>query len=760
VSFFAELKRRNVFKVGIAYLVTVWLLIQVADILLENIGAPAWVLQTLFVVLGVGFFITLFFAWAFEMTPEGVKREKEIDRSQSIAPQTGKKLNNTILILMALAIAYLLFDKLSVENPVTIVATETAQNPPTGEPVSELEPESAILERSIAVLPFENFSGDPSDQYFADGLADTLLHKLAQISDLKVIARNSSFQFKGTNKDVREIGKILNVRTILEGSVQRAGNQVRIIAQLINTSDGVHLWSQSFDGSMEDIFTLQDQVAADIVAQLQVNISKEEQARLLRNGTDNPEAYDLLMRATSVGRNLDQMTDVNADTWEPLQLLLDVVKLDPQYAEAWAHLAFSYSGLAFASDSAEDYDRYVSQSRAAAEKSLELDPNLANGHEAMGWVEHRNRETLKAARHFRRALELNPNSAGAMAGLGLQLGRIEPEEALRLFTRSQELDPSATIAYRQKHFALMALGRTEEAIEQLELAVEAAPDQGIYYNDLSDLLIARQGRPDEAARQISRLLQLSPRSFEGVDAMVEAWTAATEDSRASAWIEVLMTDRSDSDSAKLLNARRLLTAARYGDALQQLDSVQENQSNAWNIVSLRLSANLGLKDSAKAAEYAIQFRKILSDTKARGAGIPAFDIFVAMMELLTWEQSKPGFDAKEMLRNMPPLENIPFLSSSHYLLAGIQERMGNTEKAMALLELALAKPDGGVFNTDRFGFSVEQSLLLNPLRGKPEFEDWMSRYRERRDAMLQRMLEMESRGEIIEASMVKRMIAP
>jgi len=757
LSFLEELKRRNVFKVSIAYLVGAWLFIQIADILLDNIGAPAWVLQTIFVALGAGFFISLFLAWAFELTPDGVKLEKDVDRKHSITPQTGKKLNNTILILMALGISYLLFDKFSVQKGSEPFSQQSSVQTVEAEEKRALTP--ITPRQSIAVLPFESFSGDQSDQYFADGLADTLLHKLAQISDLKVIARNSSFQFKGTNKDIREIGKVLDVTTVLEGSVQRAGDQVRIIAQLINTSDGVHIWSQSFDDSMDNIFALQDRVTADIVTQLQVNMSKEEQERLLRNGTDNPEAYDLLMRALSTSWSMDEMVDASIDTWEPIQLLLKAVEIDPQYAEAWAALSRTYNGLAFATDSAEDFDQYLRLSRAAVEKSLRLDPNLARGHEAMGWVEHRSDEKLKAAQHFRQALELNPNNSGAMSGLGLQIARTDPEEALRLFTRSQELDPSATFTYRQKHFALMGLGRTEEAIQQMELAIVAAPDEGVFYNDLSDLLIGTQGRPDEAARQISRLLKLSPKSFEGANAMVEAWAQATDDSRASAWMELLMMDRSDSDEAKLLNARILLSAARYADVLIQLDDVQENENNAWRIVTLRLKANLGLGESAKAAEYAAQYRTIISDMKTRGAGFPAMDIYVAMLEMITKEQIDPGFNPKDMLGQIPPLGNLPFLQTSHYLLAGIQARLGNTEKALSRLDMALEKPDGGVFNTDMFDFNVEQSPLLNPLRGHSGFEDWLLRYRSRRDAMLQRMIEMEGRGEIIEAATVKRMAA-
>ena len=744
------------FRVGIAYLIFGWVLAQVADLVLDNIESPDWVMQAIMLVLALGFPLVLFFAWAFEVTPDGLKREIEVDRSKSITRTTGRKLERSITALLIVALAYFIWES-RFQVPRDRQLIETAGQQSSDHSGEQLASSSPTVGKSIAVLPFENFSGNESDQYFADGLADTLLHKLAQISDLKVIARNSSFQFKGSNRDVREIGKLLGVETVLEGSVQRAGNQLRIIAQLINTDDGVHLWSQSFDDSMDNIFALQDRVASDIVSQLEVNLSKEEQERLLRSGTDNPEAYDLLMRALNHDRDIDELVDVKAETWEPLQLMQQALELDPQYAGAWASLARAYSGLAFATDSAKDYDRYVSQSRTAAEESLRLDPNLARGHEALGWVEHRNDETLKAAQHFRRALELNPNSESAMAGLGLQVIRTDPEEALRLFTRSHELDPGSTISYRQKHFALLMLGRRDEAIHQLELAVEADPDEGMFYNDLSEQLITARGRPDEAARQVSRLLQLSPASAYGLQSMVEAWVAAGEDKRASAWITLLMTGRSDSDRAKILNARLLVSATRYHEALQQLEDVLEIEDNAWQIVSLRTVANLGLENSAAAAEHAVHFRNLLIEMKTRGSANPTWDIFAGVLEMLTQEQSNPGFDAEAFLASFPPLDRMVFLTNAHYLHAGVQARRGNVEQAMGRLEQILELPVGGVFNNDILGFTVEESLLLNPLRGEPAFEDWLLRYRNRRDAMLERMITMENRGEIIEVTTVKRM---
>ncbi len=265
MSFFEELKRRNLFKVGIAYLVGAWLLIQISDILLENMGAPAWILQAIMVVLVIGLFITLFLAWAYELTPEGIKREHEVDRSQSITPQTGKKLNNVILVLMAATIAYLLFDKFSSEGtaPGPEASDQVVENSKRLDTMPGVEPKPAIDEKSIAVLPFTNRSKLEEDEFFVAGIHDDLLSKLARIGSLKVISRTSMMRIKDTEKSIPEIARELGVATIMEGAVQRSGNQVHINVQLIDAETDEHLWAEIFDREMttENLFAIQSEIS-------------------------------------------------------------------------------------------------------------------------------------------------------------------------------------------------------------------------------------------------------------------------------------------------------------------------------------------------------------------------------------------------------------------------------------------------------------------------------------------------------------------
>ena len=283
MSFIRELKRRNVFRVGIAYGVTSWLLIQVTDILLESIGAPPWVMQTMFVLLGVGFVIAIFFAWAFELTPEGVKREADIDRSQSITPHTGRKLDRAIIAILVMALGYFVVDKFFLSAPVStqeIVTTHTAEAP--------VEKEQAP--QTIAVLPFVDMSAEGDNEYFSDGLTEELLNILAKIRELRVAGRTSSFAFKGKDEDLRSIGEKLSVATILEGSVRKDDkrNRVRITAQLINVEDGYHLWSETYDRDLDDIFAIQAEIA-HLTAQLvtiQDNYLAEKTDRQINYVTD------------------------------------------------------------------------------------------------------------------------------------------------------------------------------------------------------------------------------------------------------------------------------------------------------------------------------------------------------------------------------------------------------------------------------------------------------------------------------------------
>jgi TolB-like protein/Tfp pilus assembly protein PilF len=448
MSFFAELKRRNVFRVGIAYAVTAWLLIQVSDILLDSIGAPSWVLQTLFVVLAVGFVIALFFAWAFELTPDGVKREKEVDRSQSITPQTGKKLNNAILVLMALAIGYLLFDKFS--GP-TQPGAQPGSDPFSQQAVSQstqseekraLTPDEAIAQasvthHSIAVLPFVNMSEDASNEYFSDGLTEEVLNILAKIKEMRVAGRTSSFAFKGKDDDLRTIGEKLNVQSILEGSVRKdeARNRVRITAQLVNVEDGYHLWSETYDRDLDDIFAIQEEIARKVADALKVTLLGEDEARIAAQAVTDLSAYDLYLRGLQQ-LNVHSFAALN----EARTAFTRAVELDPNYQPARLKLARAWLDLAITG--AISNAEAIATSQPILVSILEQDPANAEAHVLMARLMAASQEHNNSEQELKLALDSDPRNVEALRETGryIFLGR-DVKKGLEYVEEAGRIDP-------------------------------------------------------------------------------------------------------------------------------------------------------------------------------------------------------------------------------------------------------------------------------------------------------------------------------
>jgi len=345
MSFFEELKRRNVVRVGIAYTVIGWVLAQAAQLALDTFGAPDWVMKSILVILLIGLPLALFFAWAFEMTPDGLKLEKDVDRSQSITPQTGRKLDRVIIGVLVLAVGLLLTDRFFLSAPGEtdeIVATTGSQ--------------------SIAVLPFANMSDDAD--HFSDGLTEELLNLLAKTPDLKVAGRTSAFAFKGRNEDLREIGDALGVNHVLEGSVRRSGDRLRITAQLIKVDDGFHLWSETYDRQMADIFDIQDDVAAAIAGALQLHLAPRE-----RKPTQDAQAYALYLEALPYIASSDDPDVVNIVP----ELLNRALALDPEFAKAYESRALAYWMI---SGEQIDARAAISFIQESASKALELDESL------------------------------------------------------------------------------------------------------------------------------------------------------------------------------------------------------------------------------------------------------------------------------------------------------------------------------------------------------------------------------------------------
>ncbi|MDH3769274.1 MAG: hypothetical protein OES99_12610, partial [Gammaproteobacteria bacterium] len=396
-SFIAELRRRNVLRVAAAYAVVGWILIEAGSVLLPTFGAPEWFFKVYVLLVVAGFLLTLLLAWILEWTPEGVKLERDVDRSKSVTEQTGHKMNYGIIGLLVAAL--------------TISLTLNV----TGLRDKKSESLSAGVGSSIAVLPFESISADPENELFTDGIHDDLLTSLANIGALKVISRTSVLEYRNPVRNLREIASELGVDTVLEGSVQRSGNNVRINAQLIDAQTDEHIWAKTYDRELtaKNIFHIQSEISAEITTALKAQLTPEEQGRLVSVPTENLEAYSLSMagRSNVYKRRLETLTAAR----EQFQ---GAIKLDPGYSHAYSGLAESVL-LLMINHNVIPYDEAYQLASEALDKALELDPQNADAYASLGLLkmniskhERSGQELTEAETAFRRAIELSPNHAG------------------------------------------------------------------------------------------------------------------------------------------------------------------------------------------------------------------------------------------------------------------------------------------------------------------------------------------------------------
>jgi len=455
MSLFSELKRRNVFRVGIAYLVVAWLVMQVADVVINNVGAPDWVFRIIMLVLGIGFPLALVFAWAFEMTPEGLKKEKDVDRSQSITSVTGRKLDRMIIGILAVSVAYLLIDKLVLQDremdpeSLSRQTHSQAEGPATGNPALTAEIPLSQNKNSIAVLPFANRSNKEDDLFFTEGIHDDLLTQLAKIADLKVISRTSVMKYKNTEKTIPEIASELGVSTILEGGIQRAGNRIRINAQLIDVGTDEHLWAETFDRemTMENIFDIQSEITRQIVTAVKGELSEEESEVLGEMPTNNLAAYEAYLHAKTIMNAADYNKEkyLKAEVW-----VKKALENDPEFALAWAKMVeihgaaiwmgFDNSPERFqlvkeALSKASQYGPFLPETLAARAEYLyriennfheaeiafraasEAKPGDADLRERLAFTERRTGKWEQAVDSLQQTIELDPDNLEARTGL-------------------------------------------------------------------------------------------------------------------------------------------------------------------------------------------------------------------------------------------------------------------------------------------------------------------------------------------------------
>ncbi|NIL97121.1 MAG: hypothetical protein GTO62_08285 [Planctomycetales bacterium] len=508
MALFNELKRRNVFRVAIAYVVVAWLILQVADVILNNVQAPTWAFWLILLMLSIGFILVLVFSWVFELTPEGIKRESEVDRSESITPQTGKKLDRLIIGVLVLAVAYFAVDKfwLSAGRDAALIeaALEEAGVQAAAEQASE--PDAADPDdKSIAVLPFVNMSDDAGNEYFSDGISEEILNALAKVKELKVAGRTSSFAFKGQNQDLRLIGETLGVQNILEGSVRKAGDKVRITAQLVKVDDGFHLWSETYDRRLDDVFAIQDEIANAILQELKATLLDEGTALVSTARTDS-EVYDLYLLAK---QRMYERTRLMLQS--AAELLDRAIAIDPEYAPAYAQRGIAALLLSETSYGEIPHDQSQAQAKLYLDKAVALDGELAEAWAGMGlYYNGPPSQPRKGIEALERALAINPNLINAGNWLTLaywQVNRLT--EAMALLNAIKERDPLYKPALGNRAFQLVMMGKAEEARAYVDGIEPFMPDD-IYIKLTRAWIDFSEGQSAAGLRRIQAALEQQP----------------------------------------------------------------------------------------------------------------------------------------------------------------------------------------------------------------------------------------------------------
>ncbi|MDH4165741.1 MAG: tetratricopeptide repeat protein [Gammaproteobacteria bacterium] len=687
MPFLTELKRRNVFKVAGAYLALGWVVVQATATLAPALNLPESALPLVTWIGVIGFPFVVVFSWAYELTPEGLKRERDVDRSQSITHLTSKRLDYIIIVLLVVAMLMFAADRfIPRDSGVESVADSANDAPP------QYARTPATDQKSIAVLPFESLSSDAENEHFADGLHDELLTKLAKLHDLKVISRTSVMEYKDKARNLREIGTALGVATILEGTVRKADNRVRLSMQLIDTDTDAHLWAETYERELTDVFQIQTAVADEIAQALKLNFSAEERSAVDQQASANAEAYDLYLRARRYG---DYFALENEDLRKARELLERAVALDPGFAEAHGRLAVVTAVQYNRNDHSAER---LAQSERAIARALGLDPQLPSAYFAKAhneyWVHQRFEVALA---DLDRALAREPNYAEALTMRGWlyrRLGRWD--EMLAAFMRAVELNPRHPDVLQSAGQAAAWLRRYAEAARYYDRAVAAAPDnldyaaQRAYYeiNWHGDLALLREVvRRTEATDLRTRrqwawsLAQLEGR-FDELDPIVAQWAPEMFEGG---------------------NGLKIPKSAFVA-------------FNAW----LR-------SDRGRARSAAAEARRDLERQLAGRKDADRFASFGALLAALVGDApaARRLLDVEE--RYARSINDAVLLKSASNTRMTVMLMLGERGEALDELEQALADPVGGGEVADAAQVAIDP--VWKELRDDPRFKDVIAKHR-------------------------------
>ncbi len=661
-KFFAELKRRNVYKVAIAYAVVAWLLMQVASQIFPFFEIPNWAVRLVVLLLIIGFPVAMILAWAFELTPEGIKRAEDVDLSKSVRRKTGRKLDFFIIGVLLLVIGILVFQRLH----------------PTVSPAI-----SSSLEKSIAVLPFDNLSRDPDNAYFSDGIQDEILTKLAGIGDLKVISRKSSAKYKSTPEDLKTVARELGVATVLEGSVQRAGDKVRVNVQLLDARIDTHLWAKSYDRDLKDVFTVESEVAQEIADALRAKLSPSQSDALATAPTHDPEAYDLFLKG--------EYEQHQADIVNSAELF------DRNFALAYARLAYSELDRHWFISNLTSAE--LAEVKSNIDRALAIAPGLPDAHFALGLFYYwGHRDYDPALREIDRAIELQPSSSDSWnIRASIHRRRGEWQRALAEFERAVELNPRDSGTPAEIGITYATLRRWSDAEHELTRALALDPHNALAARFLARTYISSTGD-----------IRRARRVFEGVP-------AESKLNLPNEWgtIAVMVDERVYLD----------VFEKHFADALKAWDTPPSNTPEAH---LRQREARVGIQVLAgQGAAAKLECEQTRTLLEARLAERPEERI---SMTALAWAYVCLGRNADALRGARQAADLLPIEKDAivgRILLAGLAEieaRTGRAEEAVKILRQLFTAPAGGVVSVAR----LKIDPVWDPIRNDPGFQKLIS----------------------------------
>jgi TolB-like protein/Tfp pilus assembly protein PilF len=715
MSLFLELRRRNVLKVAAAYALVAWILIEAGSVLLPTFGAPEWFFQVYVIVVISGWVVALIIAWIFEITPEGVRLERDIDRS-TYQPQSRGRLNGLIITLLVMALG------VSVSfNVLGLRDTAPEANP-------------GQTYHSVAVLPFENRSAEPESRFFTDGVHDDLLTRLSNIESLRVISRTSVMKYRSGEKNIRLIGAELGVATIVEGSVQQYGDQVRVNVQLIDAQTDEHIWANTYDRSLtiENVFEIQSDISGAIAASLQQALTPAERQRLNAVPTVSLEAYS---RYTAGRRNLYQREFET--TVEARQLFEQAIENDPQYADAYAGLAEAVILLLINHKAVTPDDAFRIASAATA-RALELDPELARAHALEGLIESERWQMTrlgegnqKAAASFHRAIEINPNIADAYVWFAsLRESEARFDEAIDNLRVALEIDPLGRIPYVNLPSLYAAKGENGPAIELLLQAMTIFPEWDMPYGYLTEHL-QRMGRLDESIAWSKRLREVSEDPLAGGN-VLPIYQALGYHEAIEEFGESFP---SDHPLYPIGVAYMHFLNGEFAPALATLEPVFNETATPFRMVYPFL-----VRSAMQGGEYDKAYEYLVRSSPAvvADATLTIDRVSIGAVIMLAFLEQKRGNHGKADRLLERAGEEIQRMPRSGIWGHGIKDvqilaLQGRPEAALAALREAI---DDGFVSLIPFEYwSIDQDPLLDSLRIDPRFESMRNELEERMEVL-------------------------